>query len=404
MTMPGIAFAVLMQAAAPAPASVPATDSGPSTDSGPASDSAPNDYTLEQNWLCRPGRRDACTIPRDAATVAADGTVTDAPFVQAAAPAADCFYVYPTVSLDAPDNSDMVANDEERSVVAAQFARFGGVCRPFAPVYRQITLSALRRAMISGTMRAGDRALIYNDVRDAFRDYLTRDNGGRPFVLYGHSQGAGILKELVAGEVDGQPVQRQMLSALLIGTNVAVPDGKDVGGDFKAVPLCRSADQTGCVVSYMSFRAEAPPPVTSRFGRVEGAKLRAACTNPADLSGTRGMAAADATLLNRGSIVSSAEAAPPWTDAAPTITQGYIKVPGLLSTQCVRTDGFDYLAVTVNGDPADPRTDSIVGDVKIGGTVLADWGLHLIDVNVAEGDLTGLIASQAAAWQTRAGG
>ena len=383
MSLTAIAWAIALQSAAPAEAAPP-----------PA-----NDYKLEQNWLCRPGRRDACTIARDAASVAADGTVGDVPYADADAPAADCFYVYPTVSLDAPDNSDMVANEEERSVVAAQFARFGSVCRQFAPIYRQITLTALRNAMVSGTMRAGDFDLIYSDVRDAFRDYMARDNGGRPFVLFGHSQGAGILKDLVAREIDGQPVQRQMLSAMLIGTNVAVPAGADIGGDFKSVPLCRTDSQTGCVISYMSFRADAPPPEGARFGRVEGDGLRAACTNPADLSGKSGAVIADATLLNRGSIVSSADPAPPWTDADPTIAAGYVKVPGLISTQCVRTDGFDYLAVTVNADPADPRTDSINGDVMVGKRVLADWGLHLIDVNIAEGDLTGLVASQTAAWE-----
>ena len=383
MSLTAIAWAIALQSAAPAEAAPP-----------PA-----NDYTLEQNWLCRPGRRDACTIARDAASVATDGTVGDVPYADADAPAADCFYVYPTVSLDTPDNSDMVANEEERSVVAAQFARFGSVCRQFAPIYRQITLTALRNAMVSGTMRAGDFDLIYSDVRDAFRDYMARDNGGRPFVLFGHSQGAGILKDLVAREIDGQPVQRQMLSAMLIGTNVAVPAGADIGGDFKSVPLCRTDSQTGCVISYMSFRADAPPPEGARFGRVEGGGLRAACTNPADLSGKSGAVIADATLLNRGSIVSSADPAPPWTEADSTIAAGYVKVPGLISTQCVRTDGFDYLAVTVNADPADPRTDSINGDVMVGKRVLADWGLHLIDVNIAEGDLTGLVASQTAAWE-----
>ena len=36
---------------------------------------APNDYALEQNWLCRPDRRDACSTPSlDVTEVAPDGT------------------------------------------------------------------------------------------------------------------------------------------------------------------------------------------------------------------------------------------------------------------------------------------------------------------------------------------
>ena len=47
---------------------------------------------------------------------------------------------------------------------------------------------------------------------------------------------------------------------MLIGMNVGVPEGKDVGGDFKTMPLCRSADQYGCVVSFVTFRSDSPPP------------------------------------------------------------------------------------------------------------------------------------------------
>ena len=41
----------------------------------------------------------------------------------------DCFYVYPTVSLDQTGNSDMTAGPEEHGVILQQFARFSSVCR-----------------------------------------------------------------------------------------------------------------------------------------------------------------------------------------------------------------------------------------------------------------------------------
>ena len=64
----------------------------------------------------------------------------------------------------------------------------------------------------------------------------------------------------------------------------------------------------------------------------------------------------------------------------------------------MRKDGFHYLAVTVNADPADPRTDTIAGDVVQNGVIAKDWGLHLIDVNLAMGDISRLVESQGAAW------
>ena len=46
------------------------------------------------------------------------------------------------------------------------------------------------------------------DVEAAWDDYLARDNKGRGVVLIGHSQGSGILKQLIAREIEGQPAQR----------------------------------------------------------------------------------------------------------------------------------------------------------------------------------------------------
>lgn len=328
-----------------------------------------NDYGLEQNWLCRPDRRDACTISRDMTEVAPDGRLTVKKFEAATAPEADCFYVYPTVSFDETGNSDMVANDEERKVIEAQFARFGSQCRTFAPLYRSVTLTALRALMAGQPMEAG-RELNYTDVRDAWNHYLANDNGGRPFVLIGHSQGTGLLKRLVA-------------------------EGKDVGGDFKSTPLCRKAGQTGCVVTYVSFRQTAPPPAASRFGKTDKPGMEVACTNPARLEG--GEAPLDAAFA-AGPSWQMARDIGPWVKDA-TISTQYVGLPGLLAGQCVKKGGASYLAVSVNCDPVDPRTDDVPGDVSIGGTVLADWGLHLIDVTVAYDDLIALVPQQLASWK-----
>lgn len=357
---------------------------------------AANDYGLEQNWLCRPDRRDACTISRDITDVAPDGTLSVTKFEPVNRPEADCFYVYPTVSYDETGNSDMVANDEEFRVIEAQFARFGAECRTFAPLYRQVTLTALR-AVMAGQPIAADRELNYTDVRDAWNSYLANDNGGRPFVLVGHSQGTGLLKRLVAEEIDGKPIANQMLSAMLVGSNVMVAEGKDVGGDFQSTPLCRTADQTGCVISYVSFRETAPPPAASRFGKPTKEGLEVACTNPAALAGG---SASLRPAFAAGMSWQMARDTGPWVKDA-TITTQFVGLPGLLSAQCVNKDGASYLSVAINADPNDPRTDDVPGDVMVGGTILADWGLHLIDVSIAYDDLIALVPKQLKAWQAR---
>ena len=354
------------------------------------------DYRNDNSWLCRPGRTDACSIDQTSTIVAADGKLTRAPFAPLKDAAIDCFYVYPTVSTDPTPNSDMTADDPERRVVEQQLARFSSQCRLFAPIYRQVTLSALRSVM-TGQAVNSDRNLAYRDVRAAWNDYLARDNGGRGVVLIGHSQGAGHLKRLIAEEIEGKPVQSRIVSALIIGHNLMVPTGKDVGGDLKRMPLCRSATQTGCAVSYVSFRETLPPPADSRFGRAP-AGMQVACVNPAAPAGGKG--ALKAYLSNRALITAAARAPGPWAKGA-TVETPFVQVPGLLTGECVNRDGASYLAVSVNADPADARTDAIVGDVVAGDRVLADWGLHLIDMNVAMGNLVDLVASQAKAYRRR---
>ncbi|MES2755344.1 MAG: DUF3089 domain-containing protein [Pseudomonadota bacterium] len=342
------------------------------------------DYKQDATWLCRPGRSDACTVGQDVTTVAANGKRKIEKFVAAKAPKFDCFYVYPTVSTDPGANSDMTADPAENQVVAAQAARFRAQCRVFAPLYRQVTLSALRAGMMTGAPITG-RELAYADVKAAWDDYLARDNNGRGVILFGHSQGSGLLKQLIAREIEGKPVASRMIAAYLAGTNV-------VPGDLKSTPPCTSATQTGCVVAWVSFRSDAPPPANSRFGT--GASP-AICVNAASLNG--GEATARAIFSTTGVGASSA-AMGPWSKDGPAVTTPYVAVPGLISTECVTKGGFGYLNVTVNADPADARTDTIVGDVMVGGQILKDWGLHLVDMPVVMGDLVALAGTQGAAW------
>jgi hypothetical protein len=359
----------------------------------PEAKSAPaaNDYANDDTWLCRPDRQDACAVDLTATIVAADGTLTKETFTPNPQAEIDCFYVYPTVSRDITGNSDMTAGPEEKAVIRSQFARFGSQCRLYAPMYRQITLTALQ-AMIAGKVMPMDRNLGYNDVVDAWNHYLKNENKGRGVVLIGHSQGSSMLTQLIAREIEGKPVQSQIVSALLLGWNVAVPVGKDVGGSFKSMPLCHSASQTGCVISFASFRSTVPPPANTRFGKASGESMIAACTNPASLRGGR----ADLhSYLSAARAANSSGEPAPWVTPSQPITTPFVSTPGLLTAECVANEHGSYLEVTVRGDPRDPRTDDIVGDVVAAGKVQADWGLHLIDANLTMGDLIKVVDEQA---------
>jgi hypothetical protein len=355
----------------------------------------PNDYSKAENWLCRPGREDACTVDLSTTVVSANGKLTREAFKANANAPIDCFYVYPTVSMDTTGNSDMVAGPEENNVVRAQFARLASQCRTFAPLYRQISLTALR-GMMSGKQVPVDRALAYNDVLDAWKYYLEHDNRGRGVVLVGHSQGSGVLTRLISQEIDGKPFQSKLISALLLGTNLAVPKGKDVGGSFKNIPLCRAKDQVGCALAYVSFRSNVPPPSNSRFGKVPGENMMAACVNPAALKG--GSAPLHAYLSNGGGGTATVPESRQWVKPPQAIDTPFVSVPGLVSGECIADERGSYLSIKVNADPKDPRADDIAGDVVRDGKVAEDWGLHLIDANVAMGDLVDLVAAQSKAY------
>ena len=74
-------------------------------------------------------------------------------------------------------------------------------------------------------------------MTNAFKTYLKKYNHGRPFVLIGHSQGSFVLEQVIAKQVDSKPsVRKRLLSAILMGGNVLVKDGKAVGGTFKHIP------------------------------------------------------------------------------------------------------------------------------------------------------------------------
>jgi len=361
-----------------------------------------NDYSKPETWLCRPDKtaKNYCNVDLSTTVVKADGRETTEAFKADPNAKIDCFYVYPTVSNDPGVLSDMNEGPEEINVVKAQFARLGSKCRLFAPLYRQFTLTALRARQAGKPLPPGPPAgtTSYDDVVDAWNYYLAHDNKGRGVVLVGHSQGSGVLTQVIAKEIDGKPVEKKIVSAILMGTRLPIDKGKDTGL-FKDIPLCKSASQTGCVIAYASFRDTIPPPPNSLFGKAPSDSQIAACANPAALAG--GKAQLHSYLSNSAQIVNSGPQTT-WVKGKPNPTTPFVSVPGLLSAECVQKNGFSYLEVHVNAVPGGPRTETISGDVVQDGKVNAAWGLHLIDANLEMGDIVELVGQEAKAYLAKA--
>jgi hypothetical protein len=341
------------------------------------------DYSKQSSWLCLPGRSDICSKPLATTALNPNGYGSAGQSAIAKDPPLDCFYVYPTVSNDQGMNSDLHPS-EEKVATETQFARYASVCRTFAPLYRQMTVAAIV-AYTTGTNVDDAAALAYRDVAVAWRNYLATRNQGRPFVLIGHSQGSLMLQMLIAREIENKPaVARRMKLAVIPGFNVLVPQGKLVGGTFKRTPLCSRPGETGCVISYVSFREKNEPPPGAMFGIADQPGMTVGCVNPAR-PGSGDWAAFDSYWYTRSSYpVPGGPIA--WSTEGPPPTP-YVRTEGLVSGKCVNDGPRGYLSIHTNRNPGDKRTDRIGGEVGLMGGFLPGWGMHLNELYEAQGDL-----------------
>ena len=341
-------------------------------------------YDGPENWLCRPDQEagtSICDADLSSTIVFADGSTTLEASPTATDQAVDCFYVYPTISGDAGDNADLVPGAEIGAVLV-QAARYRSVCRLFVPLYRQKTSNSIATGSYSSPEV---NQIAYDDVLDAFK-YFIANNDGRGFMLVGHSQGTEHLIQLVQDEVEASDfLAERMVSAHLIGFRVALPNDAETGATFMSTPPCTFENDIHCFVNYSSFRVTAPPlNETALFGITDSPDTRSPCTHPVALG---------AGLLELDAYFSPVQL-PAYSNQADnfSITTPFVKLPGLLFGECIEEDGKGYLAITVNSDPDDPRVDDVIEARP------DTWGLHSIDIALAQGDLIRLAETQVQRW------
>jgi hypothetical protein len=353
---------------------------------------APSAVPDDTVWLCKPGLAgNPCTGNLDATVIDASGAKTVEPAAPATDPPIDCFYVYPTVSRQKTINASLTVDPEERAVAIAQAALFSRVCRVYAPIYPQLTLAAIAKP---SDISFASALIAFGGVGSAWRDYLANYNQGRGVVLIGHSQGAFMLTALIRYQIDANPETRRLLvSALLMGGNVTVPVGKSVGGDFANVPACSSATQAGCVVAYSSF--DTTPPADAVFGRtgsvlnpfggVSTVPLQILCVNPAAPAGGSGILRPYFPTTGLSLLVGGAA-------ATPLAATPFVSYPGEYSAHCQSTGGATWLQIDRTGGTNDHRP-------AVARSQSPAWGLHVVDVNIALGNLVDLVGSQSAAFK-----
>jgi len=258
----------------------------------------------------------------------------------------DVFYLHPTTYQGRDNWNQNIADAKTNawtdiSVIARQAAIFNGCCRIYAPRYRQAASAAVYATDDSGDKA---RALAYEDVKAAFQHYLDRYNDGRPFILVGHSQGTFMIQRLLEEMVDASPIRPQLVAAYGIG--IGFPVGV-FGRQYKTISACAKPDDTGCVVSWLTYgRGGDGPPAVERYAARYEARFKTRdgaetlCINPLTFDADKPDAPASANL---GALPGTAAPGP-----LPALKPGVIGATcdkGILYVDVPKSDDFTLLVL-----------------------------------------------------------
>jgi hypothetical protein len=277
------------------------------------------DYGDLNNWASLPTKSDAAdSIPKN----------SNLKELQSSAKA-DVFFIYPTIFTGEPTNQyewnadvkDEILNSRiQQSTILNQASIFNGSCKIYAPYYRQAHLYSFYTV----NKKDGEQALdlAYQDVKAAFKYYLSHFNEGRPFVIASHSQGSHHAERLLKEYIDGKPLQNKFVAAYLIGRPIA-PNA------FQNICASETPDEVGVWASWNTFSRNFIPRNYDTYFK------GAMCTNPLLWSSKDTFAARE---LNKGGVALHFTYAPQLADAQ--IHQGllwtnkpYIKGRFLLRTK-----------------------------------------------------------------------
>ena len=231
----------------------------------PASAGDAPDYRNFDSWLCRPN------------AFKSNGTVVGNPDdpclwrpqqIIDVLPSDAVFYIHPTTYLgrdrwNAPLHPGGDTEFRNQLFAQSQASAFNEVGRVWAPRYRQAAYGAF-------LLKSGDaeKALdfAYQDVAAAFDEFL-RQAGDRPIILAAHSQGALHLERLLREKIAGKPIAKRVIAAYVVGWPISTAaDLPELG-----LPACTSPQQTGCILSWMTF-GDPPNPdlILSQWEKTKG--------------------------------------------------------------------------------------------------------------------------------------
>lgn len=203
------------------------------------------DYRKAESWIARPDidykNNPSEWMPNGPVPIALHGFY------------AATFYIHPTTYLErdrwnAEYDSGGETERRARLFVQSQASLFQTHSDVWAPKYRQAAYGAF-------LLKSGDAQmaldLAYRDVLAAFDYFIANEPGDKPIILAGHSQGSLHLLRLL-GERK-QQLKGRLVAAYVVGWPVGVKSDLPAAG----FPACTRLDQSGCVMSWQSFKEPA---------------------------------------------------------------------------------------------------------------------------------------------------
>ena len=167
---------------------------------------APPDYQNADFWASIPGKKSVALLQPNKKEASGLKDI-------------DCFFVHPTGFFlkEWNFNLDMNSATVQRTdlMLATQATVFNEVCNIFAPEYRQATFAAISQDLGEDSTNALE--LAYIDVKNAFKIFLDKHSGKKPFFLASHSQGSLHAQRLLCEPEFKTIFSKQLISAYLIG-------------------------------------------------------------------------------------------------------------------------------------------------------------------------------------------
>lgn len=162
--------------------------------------------------------------------------------------------------------------------------------------------------------------------------------------------------------------------------NLTTRRGLLQGGTLKSIPLCSQIGQTGCVVAFSSYAID-DAGARRVFGANATAEQVGACVNPATLA---------PQALGQGRVRSYFHK----PADGPSEDPPFVEAVGQLSAQCVADAQGAALRYSVEPGRHAERMQALTHAPSAPG-----WGLHSLDMNLAQGDLVDIVGGQAAGWR-----